>query len=133
MPIHIEWYDEDQRIMLSTFIGDIGLAEVEEALATYISHLDGAAGTVHSIVDMRSMGKVEGFTLAELTTLRQLVMHPRVGYTVIIGAQPVVHFVLKVLVQLFNLRYALFGDVEEGGRYLREIIRIHGDKRPESS
>ncbi len=133
MPIHIEWYDEDRRIILSTFVGDIDLAEVEEALATYLSYFDSAPNTLHSIVDMRSMGRVSGFTLSELKGLREVVSHPRVGYTAVIGAQPIVHFALKVLVQLFDLRYALFGNVEEGGRYLREVIRIHDDKRPETN
>lgn len=133
MPIHIEWYDADRRIILSTFVGDINLAEVEEALATYLSYFDEATTTVHSIVDMRSMGRVSGFSLSELKGLQRVVSHPRVGYTAVVGAQPIVHFALKVLVQLFDLRYALFSNVEEGGRYLREVIRIHDDKRPELS
>lgn len=126
MPVHVEWYDDTNLIVLSTFLGDVDRTDVEEALATYLNYLDNADRLVHFIADMRSFGKVNGFALNDLKPLRQLMQHPRMGYSVVVGAKPLVHFVLKVLVQTFRLRYALFGDVEEGARYLREVIRIHG-------
>ncbi|PJF34863.1 MAG: hypothetical protein CUN49_13485 [Candidatus Thermofonsia Clade 1 bacterium] len=126
MPIHIEWYDPENNIVLSTFIGDTELAEIEEALTTYIGFLEKSERMVHFMADMRQLGKAKGFAFSEIKLLQQFLKHPRMGYTVMIGRQPGVHFVLKVLSQLFNLRYATFGDVEEGARYLREVIRIHG-------
>lgn len=126
MPIHIEWYDPENQIILSTFVGDLTRAEVEEALATYISFLDSAERHIHFIADMRSLGKTGGFAFSELKALERVIRHPKTGYTVMVGNQPAVHFVLKVLSQLFNLRYVTFGDVEEGARFLREVIRVHG-------
>jgi hypothetical protein len=126
MPIHIEWYDPENQIVLSTFVGDITRDEVEEALATYIGFLDKAERQVHFISDMRSVGKTGGFAISELKALAHLLRHPKMGYTVMVGNKPATQFALKVLSQLFNLRYTTFGDVEEGARFLREVVRIHG-------
>lgn len=126
MPVHVEWYDPENMIVLSTFVGDITRAEVEEALVTYQGFLDNAERKVHFISDMRSAGKMGGFPVAELKLLPQLIRHPKMGYNVIISDHVVVHFILKTLTHLFGLRYATFGDVEEGARFLREVVRIHG-------
>ncbi|PJF30563.1 MAG: hypothetical protein CUN51_07070 [Candidatus Thermofonsia Clade 1 bacterium] len=126
MPIHIEWYDPENMIVLSTFVGDITRPEVEEALATYTGFLDKAERKVHFISDMRSVGKTGGFHVAELKALQQFLRHPKMGYTAMVGNKPAVHFVLKSLSHLFGLKYSSFGDVEEGARFLREVVRIHG-------
>ncbi|MBO9309584.1 MAG: hypothetical protein J7551_07360 [Chloroflexi bacterium] len=125
MPVRIEWYDPETPIVLSTFVGDITRAEAEEAIATYIGFLDNAERQVHFISDVRSIGKTSGFALSELKALADLLQHPRFGYVVVVGSKPTVHFALKVLAKLFNLRYTPFGDVEEGARFLREVARIH--------
>lgn len=126
MPIHTEWYDPENMIVLSTFVGDLTRAEVEEALATYIGFLDSSERKVHFIADMRSVGKAGGFHVAELKSLQQLLRHPKLGYAAVVGNKPAVHFVMKSFAHLFGLHYASFGDVEEGARFLREVVRIHG-------
>ena len=123
MPIESYWH-EPGAVLYIRLYGDLKKDDLQAALnATRDAHPHIIPGQqLHTITDMTEIGKIP-FKLTELIeALRGLGDVKATGWAIIISdGNPLVHFMVSTLAQLFNFRMRIFLTLEEGLNFLHEM------------
>lgn len=119
MPAETTWYIEN-RVILSRVEGEATFQDVAEVDAELVARIrQGAnfAPLVHLILDMRTMTKIP----VNLVEMRKTLTHlkePALGWTLVIGMNPVMRFVAGMITQMAGVRFRMFPTFEEAVSFL---------------
>ena len=123
MTLETEWL-EPGRVLLLRIAGDVNIADLQATIAATREARQHVIPNhrFHTVTDLTAIGKIP-LTITELkNALHELGEIRSSGWAVVISnANPVVHFMVTTLAQLFNFRVRIFTDLEEGLAFLYQI------------
>ena len=108
---------EEKRIIYTEMIGTMTSNEAQEISDAHIKFLNEGAAPVHLIVDLTQLKEVPT-NLRQNTSMAGYLQHPSLGWTVLIGGNVLLNFMLSILGHVFKFRYVKRATLEESLAYL---------------
>ena len=87
--------------------------------ATHESFLSSGVAPVHIVVDLTRMETIPT-NLKQNMSMGDYLRHPNLGWTVLVGGNVLVNFMLSILSQVFQMKYTKRETVEEALAFLAE-------------
>ncbi len=120
MTITIEWYDDQQDIILWTLDGAYEVREFFDALDEVMMHVEAADHVVYSILDYTNCPGIPPNSIAVFPRIANRIQHPRVGaVSVLVGAGSAIERLTSIFSKLFN-RLHYTHTLEDAAVYIRD-------------
>jgi hypothetical protein len=124
MPIEATWH-EPNAILLVRYLGDISAEELEKGLEEAVRlYLEPASQPIHIIADQREVKRYPNLRLENIKNLKAFMNHPKLGWTVFIGTNPLLSFWLKIFIKIFSFKSQTLTSLKDADTFLQEIIRL---------
>jgi hypothetical protein len=126
----IEWMIPG-RVVLTTMWGEISIEDVHAISNGLKKFYEEGTPMIHSVVDVSRIEKYPN--LLELQRSGKVEMHneERVGWTVIVGTNRLIKFIVSMFMQFLKLRFKMLDSQAEALAYLQEgdktLIGVQGD------
>ena len=129
MPFNTTWIEE-KRIIHTEMVGTLSSQEAQEMSDAHTKFLSEGIAPVHIIVDMIQLKEVPT-NLHQNTSMAGYLRHPALGWTVLIGGNVLLNFMVSILGHVFKFRYVKRATMEEALAYLAEqdktlSMPVHG-------
>ncbi len=123
MPYQLTWAPEPH-IVLTTVTGISDAAQSEEWAKDIIEMMDNAATeSVHCIVDLRKMERITA-NILKMPIMMQFRRHPKLGWTVILGATPIIGFWIEMLSLVASGSCKLCKTMEDANTFLLGLVSV---------
>jgi hypothetical protein len=119
MPFQVTWYHSD-RVIYVRLEGLVTLEEISGATEKVIEHVYQGTPPVHVLSDLRDMHKFPT-NLVDISRSVKPMDNTILGYTLIVGLNPVVRFLTSAISQFFKARYRTFNTPDEALAFLAEV------------
>jgi SpoIIAA-like len=116
MPFKTSWAD-DKRIIYTKLTGTLTAQEAQEMSDTHAKFLSEGTAPVHLVVDVTGLSGVPT-NLRQNTSMGGYLRHSALGWTVLIGGNVLVNFMVSVIGQVFKFRYSKRETLDEALAYL---------------
>ena len=116
MPFEITWYEKD-RIVNARAVGNLSLEEIDAANRRIIELVNQGLSPVHLFIDVGSVGKVPT-NLNQMKKSMEILNNPKMGWAILIGANPVARFLASVISQVMKIRFSIVSTMEEALTFL---------------
>jgi hypothetical protein len=116
MPFHTKWI-EDKRVIHTSLTGTLTSQEAQEMSDAHAKFLNEGTAPVHLIVDVTNLDGVPN-NLRQNASMGGYLRHPSLGWTVLIGGNVLVNFMVSVIGQVFKFRYSKRETLEQALAYL---------------
>jgi hypothetical protein len=116
MAFETTWADE-KRIIYTKLSGTLTSQEAQDMSDTHAKYLSEGTAPVHLIVDVTGLSGVPT-NLRQNTSMGGYLRHPALGWTVLIGGNVLVNFMVSVIGQVFKFRYSKRESFEDAIAYL---------------
>ncbi len=116
MAFETKWVDE-KRIIYTRLTGTLTSQEAQEMSDTHARFLSEGIAPVHLIVDVTGLSGVPT-NLRQNTSMGGYLRHPSLGWTVLIGGNVLVNFMVSVIGQVFKFRYSKRDSFDDAIAYL---------------
>lgn len=116
MAFRSSWIEE-KRIIHTEMIGTMTSQEAQQISDAHMKFLNEGVAPVHLIVDLTQLKEVPT-NLRQNTSMAGYLQHPALGWTVLIGGNVLLNFMLSILGHVFKFRYVKRETMEEALAYL---------------
>jgi len=116
MAYETSWAD-DKRIIYTKLSGILTSKEAQEMSDTHAKFLSEGTAPVHLVVDVTGLTAVPT-NLRQNTSMGGYLRHPSLGWTVLVGGNVLVNFMVSVIGQVFKFRYSKRETLEDAIAYL---------------
>jgi hypothetical protein len=116
MAFNVSWYEE-QRVILTKLNGNVTLDELKEIDRQLIEFIRAGTPLVHLIVDMTEMDKMPT-NVTQVNGALQHLNEDGLGWTILVGASPIIRFVGGVVAQIARMRFRALPTFSEALTFL---------------
>ena len=119
MSFLVDWFVE-QRVIQVELQGNVTLAQIEDIIEHIDRHVEQGVAPIHIIMDMThvtthpsmiQIKKVSGGRKPD----------PRMGWTLVVGANLISRLINNALLQINNVRYRNFASYDDALAFLQEV------------
>lgn len=116
MAFRTSWIEE-KRIIYTEMINSLNDEEAQEISDMHAKFLNEGIAPVHLVVDMSRL-EIVPTNLRKNTSMASYLQHPALGWTVLIGGNVLLNFMLSILGHVFKFRYVKRATMQEALAYL---------------
>jgi hypothetical protein len=116
MPFEITWYEKG-RIVNARALGNLDLDEIADANRRISEQVNQGKPPVHLFIDATAVGKVPT-NLNQLKKGMEILNNPNLGWAILIGANPIAHFLATVISQVMKLNFTIVATTDDAVAFL---------------
>jgi hypothetical protein len=119
VPFEIGWHQAD-RIVHLRFYGDVTIDEIRDSSLSVKTHVEQGKPLVHTISDLSD---VQHFprNLLQISKATTKLDNSVLGWTIVIGANPILAFIVTTISQLAGARLRMLPTMEEALTFLKSV------------
>jgi hypothetical protein len=115
MAFRCTWIEE-KRVIYTEMISTMTSNEAQKISDAHMKFLNEGAAPVHLIVDLTQLKEVPT-NMRQNTSMAGYLQHSSLGWTVLIGGNVLINFMLSILGHVFKFRYVKRATLEESLAY----------------
>jgi hypothetical protein len=127
MPFKFEWIDEPY-IYRGEILGEFTEADLSEWADVVWDVVDSSPHMIYGMIVVSPDIKMKANALKN-TKIRDIMSHPRLAMTVVVGITPVIGFLMQSFQKITGMRMKTAPTFEEGADFLRQLRLIEEEQR----